>query len=89
MSCLECFSGHVHEGHPRGKAVKLYGLDVYVSEPTRSRPIKGIIVIVSDALGWEFVNSRLLADNYADKGDFKVYLPDFMHGWSPQSISAL
>jgi hypothetical protein len=30
--------------------------------------------------GWVFVNNKLLADHYADKGDYRVYLPDFMAG---------
>jgi len=80
MSCPDCFSGHVHEGQPRGNVTKLYGLDTYTSEPTGGRPVKGIIVIIPDAFGWEFVNNRLLADHYADKGNYKVYLPDFMNG---------
>lgn len=45
--------------------------------------MKGIIVIVPDAFGWEFVNNRILADHYASAGDYLVYLPDFMDGqWS-------
>jgi hypothetical protein len=80
MSCSDCFQGHVHEGRPRGKITKLYGLDTYVSEPTGERPVRGIIVVIPDAFGWDFVNSRLLADHYANKGNYKVYLPDFMQG---------
>jgi hypothetical protein len=81
MSCPDCFTGSVHDGDPKGKVTKVYGLDAYVSEPT-GKPVKGVIVIIPDAFGWEFVNSRILADHYADKGGFKVYLPDFMNGIS-------
>jgi dienelactone hydrolase len=80
MSCPECFQGHQHEGTPRGTTTKLHGLDTYVAEPADGRPVRGIIVIIPDAFGWEFVNNRILADHYADKGDYRVYLPDFMHG---------
>jgi dienelactone hydrolase len=80
MSCPACFSGHVHDGQPRGKVVKIHGLDAYVSEPSEGKQAKGIIVIIPDAFGWEFVNNRVLADHYAEKGDYKVYLPDFMNG---------
>ena len=80
MSCPDCFSGHVHEGQPRGKTIKLHNLDAYVTEPTNNGPVRGIIVIVPDAFGWEFVNNRILADHYTDKGNYKVYLPDFMLG---------
>lgn len=80
MSCPDCYSGAVHEGTPRGEVTKAYGLDTYVVNPADGRPAKGIVVIIPDAFGWDFVNIRLLADNYADKGDFKVYAPDFMNG---------
>lgn len=80
MSCPACFQGSVHEGQPRGKDIKLHGLDAYVTEPADGRQAKAIIVMIPDVFGWEFVNSRLLADTYADKGDYKVYLPDFMNG---------
>ncbi|KAM0484392.1 hypothetical protein ACHAPX_001815 [Trichoderma viride] len=82
MSCPDCYSGAVHEGQPRGEVTKAYGLDTYVVNPADGRPAKGIVVILPDAFGWDFVNIRLLADSYADKGDFKVYAPDFMKGHS-------
>jgi Uncharacterized anaerobic dehydrogenase len=80
MSCPQCFTGSVHEGAPKGKIVKLHGLDAYVSEPEEGKPVKGIIIIIPDAFGWEFVNNRILADHYAEKGSYKVYLPEFMNG---------
>ncbi len=80
MSCPDCFQGHVHEGQLRGKITKVCGLDAYVSEPPDGRPAKAVVVMIPDAFGWDFANSRLLADRYADKGDYKVYLPDFMDG---------
>jgi dienelactone hydrolase len=81
--CPDCFAGHVHEGTAKGRTTKLYGLDVYVSEPPQGQAPKGIIVIMPDAYGWEFVNNRILADHYVEKGGYKVYLPDFMHGECP------
>ena len=80
MSCPECFQGTIHIGQPRGKVTKLHGLDTYVIEPVDSREVKGIITIIPDAFGWVFINNRLLADHYVDKGDYRVYVPDFMAG---------
>jgi dienelactone hydrolase len=80
MSCPDCFSGNVHEGSPKGQITTLHGLDAYVSEPAEGTPVKGLIIIIPDAFGWEFVNNRILADHYAEKGSYKVYLPDFMKG---------
>lgn len=36
--------------------------------------------MVHDAFGWEFNNTRLLADHYAKEVGATVYLPDFYHG---------
>lgn len=80
MACPDCFKGTVHEDEPRGKVTRVYGLDTYVSEPPNGGAVKGVIVIIPDAFGWEFVNNRILADHYAEKGSFKVYLPEFMAG---------
>ncbi|KAL5362078.1 Alpha/Beta hydrolase protein [Aspergillus floccosus] len=81
MSCPDCFSGHVHQGTPKGQVTKLHGLDVYVVEPAGgSDGVTGIIIIIPDAFGWNFVNNRILADHYAEKSKYKIYLPDFMHG---------
>ncbi|KAL2674044.1 hypothetical protein Neosp_012490 [[Neocosmospora] mangrovei] len=80
MSCPDCFKGSVHDGEPRGKIIKLHDLDTYVVEPAEGKEVKGILVVIPDAFGWKFVNCRLLADNYADKSNYKVYLPDVMIG---------
>lgn len=86
MSCPDCFNGHAHEGTPLGKVTKLHGLDTYVAEPPDGREVKGIVVIIPDAFGWEFINNKLLADHYASKGSYRVYLPDFMNGQSPSLL---
>ncbi|KPM44885.1 hypothetical protein AK830_g1578 [Neonectria ditissima] len=54
MSCPACFQGSVHEGTPRGKDIKLHGLDAYVVEPASGTKAKGIIVVIPDAFGWEY-----------------------------------
>lgn len=89
MSCPECYSGSVHDGKPRGTITELHGLKTYVSEPTDGRASKATIVILPDAFGWDFVNNRLLADHYADKGAYKVYLPDLMLGASSRCFLLL
>lgn len=79
MSCPDCFSGSVHAGHPTGIIDTIHGLPVYIAKPPEEVTPKGIIVFISDAFGWNFPNSRLLSDRYAEAG-FLVYLPDFMNG---------
>ncbi|CAJ0549945.1 Ff.00g065400.m01.CDS01 [Fusarium sp. VM40] len=80
MACSECFQGHIHDGKWTGKVRNIFGRQTYVATPLDDVPIKGIVVIVPGAYGWEFVNNRLLADHYASRGHFLVYLPDFMDG---------
>jgi dienelactone hydrolase len=55
---------------------------VYVAKPPEGVTPKGIIVIIPDVFGWDFVNNRILSDHYAERGGFLVYLPDFMNGSS-------
>lgn len=33
-------------------------------------------MIIHDLYGWEFTNTRLLADHYADEVNATVYVPD-------------
>ncbi|KAF2817704.1 uncharacterized protein BDZ99DRAFT_530816 [Mytilinidion resinicola] len=40
------------------------------------------MVIIPDSFEWELPNNCLLADNYANKGGWLVYLPDFMVGYT-------
>lgn len=80
MSCPACFSGQVHEQTVTGKETTIHGLPTYVSEPAEGVTPKGIVVIITDAFGWKFINNRGLADRYAKHGQFLVYMPDFMNG---------
>lgn len=74
MSCSQCFQGTIHDGVLQGKETQLYGRSTYVAGPPEGSEIKGIIVIVSDPLGWTFSNMRMLADTIAKEGSFRVYL---------------
>ncbi|TVY62318.1 Protein AIM2 [Lachnellula suecica] len=82
MSYSNCVSGTVHDGHPVGKEELMYNLNTYVSAPIAGTTPKGIIVFIPDGFGWDLVNNRLLADKYAQNGNFLVLLPDFMNGHS-------
>lgn len=81
MSCPACFTGAVHHNEkPTGKQATVHGLPTYIAEPPNGAAPKGIIVITPDAFGLPFINNQILADNHASKGQFRVYLPDFMDG---------
>ncbi|TVY34528.1 Protein AIM2, partial [Lachnellula occidentalis] len=78
MSC--CKGGTIHNGEAAGREEIMHGINVYVTRPANNVNPKGVVVFISDAFGWKFNNSRLLADKYAAKGQFLVLLPDFMNG---------
>ncbi|RKL36643.1 hypothetical protein BFJ72_g8192 [Fusarium proliferatum] len=88
MPCAGCYTGHDHPGPVCGRETKLHGHDVYVTEPqTKLLSTKGLIVVMSDAFGWSTTNLRGVADRYAERTGYRVYVPDFMHGTSaPASI---
>lgn len=88
MSCPDCFRGGVSSSHPTGKEATIHGFPTYVAQPDEGVMPKGIVVFITDAFGWDFVNNRVLADHYAKRGELLVYIPDFMNGSSflnPQS----
>merc|ERR1712087_378530 len=59
-----CVSGHVHEGTPKGKVETIAGLNTYVSPSSDGSKAKTVIFI-TDIFGYELVNVRLVADEYA------------------------
>jgi hypothetical protein len=84
MSCTDCFRGGVSGSEPSGTETTIHGIPTYVAQPEDGVTPKGMIVFITDAFGWKFVNNRVLSDQYAKKGGFLVYCPDFMDGtWSP------
>ena len=88
MSCPDCFKGTIHIGNPSGTVETIHGLPVYVTEPAEGITPKGIVVYIPDAFGWDFVNNRILADHYAKRGEFLVYVPDFMGGRFPSPLQS-
>ena len=82
--CTECVSGFLHEGTPKGEVGTIAKLPTYIANPVNTPHKPGVIVIITDIFGWEFLNSRLLADEYAEKSGRTVYVPDFMGGSPPK-----
>lgn len=75
-----CVSGHLHEGTPNGKVERLYGLSTYVTGSGDKT-----VVIITDVFGYELPNGRLLADEIATQGEYRVLVPDFFQGDSMDS----
>jgi dienelactone hydrolase len=80
MSCPDCFRGFLHDGTPRGALVKVGDLDAYYTGPVEGRSAKRpILFYIPDVFGMSFKNSQLLADSYAEKGGFHVYVEDIFN----------
>jgi dienelactone hydrolase len=78
--CPGCVSGFTHDGTPKGTTGTIANLPTYIAKPTSTPAKPGIIVLITDVFGWEFVNCRILADKYAEMSGRTVYVPDFMSG---------
>lgn len=78
VPCSACVSGTLTDQTPTGTEATIHGLSTYVALPDGES--KGLIIFIPDAFGWKLPNNRVLADNYAKKGGFTVYIPDFMDG---------
>ena len=81
-SCTDCITGSLHEGTPKGTISTIARLPTYIARPVNTRGKPGVIVIITDVFGWDFINNRLLADEYAETSGRTIYVPDFMFGTS-------
>lgn len=70
--------GSIHAGQPKGKEELIHGLNTYVIG-NRDNP-RGIVIVYSDIFGLGLPNNKLIADAYAESGEWLVYLPDFFKG---------
>ncbi|KAK8188828.1 dienelactone hydrolase family protein [Phyllosticta capitalensis] len=77
-----CVAGEIHTGTPAGRVDKVHGVDCYIAEPPAGTTPKGVIIVLPDIFGWASPNTRILADSYAEKGPFIVYLPEMHAGKS-------
>lgn len=69
----------------------MHGVRTYVTASTSSASIsRSTIIFITDAFGFNLVNSKLLADYYAAKTGFRVLVPDIIPGGGvPLSTLAL
>ncbi|WWD19459.1 hypothetical protein CI109_103919 [Kwoniella shandongensis] len=74
-----CITGHIHEGTPEGSFQELYGIRTYVSNKKSGGEKQDVCLLISDVFGADFVNTQLVADEWARRG-WKVILPDFFQG---------
>lgn len=82
-----CRRGEIHLGNPVGKTTTIASIDTYFT-PAPSGSPSGVLLYITDAMGWEVPNARLLADTYATEADVDVYMPNFL-GDMALSLSVL
>lgn len=87
IPCRDCGTGTLHTDKPTGDVTTIHGIPTYVTRPDAGETEKGLIVFITDIFGWEFPNSKLLADRYAKKGGYAVYVPDFLRGQSSKHMN--
>ncbi|KIW19411.1 hypothetical protein PV08_03706 [Exophiala spinifera] len=72
-----CFSGFRHEGTPKGHFETIANVRAYIASPKDQKPTHAVLLL-SDVFGI-YVNSQLLADDFAASG-YLVVLPDLLDG---------
>lgn len=74
-----CMSGQLHNhASPTGSETTIGDVKVYVAEP-ESKDKSKTLIFLTDIFGYDFTNTRLLADLYAKEG-FYVLVPDILQG---------
>jgi hypothetical protein len=82
--CRECFTGTLWgDANPTGSEETIHGVPTYVASPDAGVTPLGTVVILTDAFGWKFRNTRAIADAYAKDVPCTVYVPDVMDGMHP------
>lgn len=92
MSCPDCFKGTIHTyASPSGTTTTLHGLNTYItSQESTTNSSKSTIIFLTDAFGFNLVNSKLLADRYSHETGLRILMPDIIPGGGvPVSTFAL
>jgi dienelactone hydrolase len=72
-----CVAGHTHSQIGRGTIETICDRSAYVSRP--ALPSTRAVIILSDVFGHELINTRRLADGFAEAG-FMCVVPDLFAG---------
>ncbi|PWN33020.1 alpha/beta-hydrolase [Meira miltonrushii] len=81
--CINCVSGDVIPGTPRGQIQKIGPYDTYVSKPSSSENQTGndkAVVLFTDVFGLALTNIKLIADIISDRTGITTFVPDLFHG---------
>ena len=79
--CPNCTQGYVLPGEPKG-TIALDTRAYFSPAPTTSDPTrkKRAVIILTDVFGLTMPNPKLMADEFAQKLECDVYIPDVFNG---------
>lgn len=86
-ACADCLKGSLDEGTPRGTDDTIAGVPCYITKPSAAVDTGCAIILATDIFGYKLINTRLIADAYADAG-FTVVVPDYFEG-EPMNMQLL
>ncbi|KAF5360037.1 hypothetical protein D9758_007640 [Tetrapyrgos nigripes] len=70
---------YTHEGTPGGAFETVNGVSCYVATPEGDYDKTKVLLFLTDIFGYDLVNARLLADDFAKNG-YKTIIPDYLNG---------
>lgn len=74
--CEHCIDLKELPGTPKGAEATIGGVKTYVAKGSKT----GSLVVATDIFGLGIVNPRIVADTFAEKTGFSVYVPDIFPG---------
>lgn len=77
-ACPDCFTGTIHTAKPVGHIVSIHDVPTYVSRGNATS--NSTIVFLTDGFGFNLVNNKLLADQYASRTGLRVLVPNLLPG---------
>lgn len=87
-ACPDCFTGTIHTAKPTGKVETLHDVPTYISRGGAAS--NSTIVFLTDGFGFNLVNNKLLADQYASRTGLRVLVPNLLPGGGvPLALMAL
>jgi len=75
--CERCLQGHVLVGTPTG-SFELEGSAYFHLAPSPGS--KNAVVLLTDIFGLKLVNPKLIADQYSERLNCDVWVPDYFNG---------
>jgi len=73
-----CTVGVKHEGEANGQIKNIGDTPTYFAYPS-DKSTQNAVLILTDVIGYDFINAQLIADQFAANG-YLVVMPDLFHG---------